>query len=359
VFEPREFVWIEDSAPAGAALQGDSPWEFVTAPKHPVHSGEKSMRRRAKGFGQHFFEWPQRPLKLAAGDTLFAHVYLDPEDPPKAVMLQFRAQDWEHRSVWGEDVIPWGQSNTPSRRLMGPLPEKGKWVRLEVKMDDVGLAAGSGARVVFYEWSRFIRFLVIFFVLPLGMFVLGLLTSWEMGIGPLDPWIRKEIDPEQLIQLGGAFLVAIICLEAWWKPRPEVEDLPEPRAASNPRERTPAAALIRSAQPRGSQTRSQPKRNWRPKFLRANKSRGGARSAVNKIVIPHTVLSTPAKRKRPFSRKPKLQISVIEEHRCPYCLDVVKRNDPRGIKECEVCHSLHHADCWNITGMCQVPHLNG
>jgi ribosomal protein L37AE/L43A len=63
-------------------------------------------------------------------------------------------------------------------------------------------------------------------------------------------------------------------------------------------------------------------------------------------------------RRKLFQRKPELQISVYEEHRCPYCLDDVKRNDPRGVKECSVCHTLHHADCWDITGMCQVPHLN-
>lgn len=50
-------------------------------------------------------------------------------------------------------------------------------------------------------------------------------------------------------------------------------------------------------------------------------------------------------------------VSVVEE-RCPYCLDVVKRNDPRGVKVCEVCRTPHHADCWAITGKCQVPHLN-
>ena len=223
----------------------------------------------------------------------------------------------------------------------------------------LGLAAGSGARLVFYEWSGFTRFLVILFVLPIGMLVLGLLTSWEMGIGPLDPWIRKEIDTDQLIQLGGALLVAMISLDAWWKPRLKVEELPEAQAASNRREKTPAAVSIQSVQPRSPQSHSQPKRNWRQKLSRANKPRRtGTISAVDKLIIPHSAPQATSRRRRLSNRKPKLQISVFEEHRCPYCLDVVKRNDPRGIKECEVCHSLHHADCWNITGMCQVPHLN-
>ena len=37
----------------------------------------------------------------------------------------------------------------------------------------------------------------------------------------------------------------------------------------------------------------------------------------------------------------------------------IKRNDIRGSVECPICHTLHHKDCWDITGTCQVPHLNG
>jgi hypothetical protein len=44
------------------------------------------------------------------------------------------------------------------------------------------------------------------------------------------------------------------------------------------------------------------------------------------------------------------------EHRCPYCLEVVHKNDRRGVKICPICQTHHHLDCWNITGMCQVPH---
>lgn len=47
-----------------------------------------------------------------------------------------------------------------------------------------------------------------------------------------------------------------------------------------------------------------------------------------------------------------------EEHRCPYCLEEVKRNDPRGVKICPICHTHHHADCWAVTGACQVPHYH-
>jgi hypothetical protein len=34
----------------------------------------------------------------------------------------------------------------------------------------------------------------------------------------------------------------------------------------------------------------------------------------------------------------------------------VTKRDPRGVKICKVCKTWHHADCWAITGVCQVPH---
>ncbi len=221
----------------------------------------------------------------------------------------------------------------------------------------IGLAAGSTVRAVFYEWSGLVRFFVMVFAVPLGLFFLGFFTVWQMGIGPLDPWMRKVIDPDQLIQLGGALLVAMICLEAWWKPHPKIEDV-DVRGTSNQREQIPTAVSIQPARTRSSQVQSQPKRSWSPKFLRAKKSRTSKIPAASKFTIARKAQSAYPKHKRLFSRKPKLQLSVFEEHRCPYCLDMVKRNDPRGIKECDVCHSLHHADCWAITGQCQVPHLN-
>jgi hypothetical protein len=51
-----------------------------------------------------------------------------------------------------------------------------------------------------------------------------------------------------------------------------------------------------------------------------------------------------------------VNISSVVEHRCPYCLEEVLVNDPRGVRICPVCGTRHHRDCWNVTGTCQVPH---
>jgi tetratricopeptide (TPR) repeat protein len=140
---PAEYYWIDDAAPAGANLQGHSPWEWVSGPEHPVFRGKKSVRRQAKGLSQHFFDGAAPGLKIDQGARLFAYVYLDPKDPPRAVMLQFKGPDWDHRAFWGEDVLPYGTAGKEDHVSMGPLPRTGEWVRLEVEAAKVGLSAGA------------------------------------------------------------------------------------------------------------------------------------------------------------------------------------------------------------------------
>lgn len=239
----------------------------------------------------------------------------------------------------------------------------------------VSLSAGLGARVVFYEYSGFTRSSMALVLLPLGLYALGFLTQWRLGIGPLDPWLRGSVDWFQLAQLSGGFFVALLALWAWWKPI-EVETTEEisPRVRRSSR-RGERARTLSSPEPARFQI---PQINFNPPHLhlpeswtlpRGNShtnasvnhrtnSHGRSRRKADKLLVKRPVNSVRPKRRRTTSRKPEVQFSVYEEHRCPYCLDVVKRNDPRGVKECSVCHALHHADCWNITGMCQVPHLN-
>jgi hypothetical protein len=140
--EPTEFVWIDDAVPAGAQLQGNSAWEFVTKPA-PVFSGEKATKRTGSGITQHFFTGATQPLKVGEGDKLFAYCYLDPANPPKTVMLQWNDGSWEHRAYWGEDKINFGAGDVPGHRRLGDLPKLGEWVRLEVDAAHVGLPAGK------------------------------------------------------------------------------------------------------------------------------------------------------------------------------------------------------------------------
>jgi Protein of unknown function (DUF1553)/Protein of unknown function (DUF1549)/Planctomycete cytochrome C len=142
--EPTEFVWIDDATPPGAKQQGDSPWEFIGKSKLAPYSGEKATTRTAEGVSQHFFIDANPPLRVGEGDKLFTYVYLDPNNPPKTIMLQWNDGTWEHRAFWGEDLIPFGNGPKSANHLsIGPLPKTGEWVRLEVDAEQVGLPAGA------------------------------------------------------------------------------------------------------------------------------------------------------------------------------------------------------------------------
>jgi hypothetical protein len=91
---------------------------------------------------QNYFTGAGKGLRVGEGDVLFAYVFIDPIHPPKELMLQWHTKGWSHRAYWGANVIEFGANGTPERQLVGPLPKTGKWVRLEVDADKVGVKPG-------------------------------------------------------------------------------------------------------------------------------------------------------------------------------------------------------------------------
>ena len=142
---PADFVWVEDDFPKGAKAEASGTagaLKWVETEK--VHSGKKAIMRTDEGLAQDFFTQASPPLLVGAGDTLFAYVYLDPADPPKAIMLQFHTSEWLHRANWGdEDAIAFGTKGTSQKLLLGALPKAGEWVRLEIDAGKLDLKPGA------------------------------------------------------------------------------------------------------------------------------------------------------------------------------------------------------------------------
>lgn len=161
-----ERKWFCNVLPAGARRIGDEAWDFLTqndlwAPFEPAEGvvpaipasvpatgagvvGGGHLEPVQAGIHQHFFE-RGAPFTPGAGERLYAWVYLDPNDPPREVMLQWNVGgSWEHRAYWGWDLIGWGAPG-PARFRAGGLPAPGEWVRLEVTPSQVGIAAGQQA----------------------------------------------------------------------------------------------------------------------------------------------------------------------------------------------------------------------
>ena len=236
----------------------------------------------------------------------------------------------------------------------------------------IGVVVGLAARLVLRQRNWFIRSLASAAMAVIGLSVLGYCTDGKIGmtfppigfvrVNWLDQWhiplelpLRVAYSPTNwaaLVNMVIAIDASWIALRAWSQPTHRMN---EASAVSSGRRRRPA---------RSSHTNVSPGFTF-PKIRVQN---SGSRPKVRKKRIDHPLISTSAapasikakrsKRWSPLHKKPQIQLAVYEEHRCPYCLDEVKRDDPRGVVECEVCHALHHKDCWDITGACQVPHLN-
>lgn len=143
----REVVWIDDALPAGSQPLADGginqKWNFVSAEEFKPASGKKSLVNSATELSQLVVQGVTPGLRVGEGDKLFAHVYIDPEDPPQQIMLQWHSDTWRHRAYWGENRIQWGKDRSPERRQQGQLPKPGSWVRLEVNAAQVGLTPGT------------------------------------------------------------------------------------------------------------------------------------------------------------------------------------------------------------------------
>lgn len=141
-----ENVWVDDDFPQGAkASVAGHPLQWSRAADGaPIHSGERVLKRTGQGIAQDFFTGVREPFVVPAGGRIFAYVYLDPIDPPKAIMLQWHQDGWKLRANWGDpDVITFGISGTPEKLQMGALPQPGAWTRLEVDVEKLKLKPGA------------------------------------------------------------------------------------------------------------------------------------------------------------------------------------------------------------------------
>lgn len=136
---PDDQVWVDDALPAGAVLHEFSlPWSFMTPASPPPFSGRLALSTAGKD-GQ-FACLGAQPQRIEPGDVLFAHVWIDPRDPPASIMLKWHdGQTWEHRAWWGKDGFPGAKDTNFGNVRMGDLPATGSWVRLEVPAARVGL----------------------------------------------------------------------------------------------------------------------------------------------------------------------------------------------------------------------------
>ena len=255
----------------------------------------------------------------------------------------------------------------------------------------LGVAAGLFSRIVLMKHTGALRFTSALFSVVVGLWAADWITQGVIGFEILD-FSHPFPDVVSLTELGIGWLGAVLTLRAWKKkpakavPQPEVRPEPAPKPVPAPR---PASTKVQPVHIRLAGAAEKTQRRFRTAFAafigkitnwpvsRANLpvrlnlgSRVASEPAGHHMVIPspsprQSVAVSPAPpkpvapkqiRKRKQKKDDKVKLVGAESHRCPFCLEDIDQNDPRGVKICPVCKTYHHADCWDVTGMCQIPH---
>lgn len=260
----------------------------------------------------------------------------------------------------------------------------------------LGLSAGFASRSLLHRYSRFLRLLSSWVAAIAAFLLIGSLTQGFVGLTlPIRVVVIPTWDTAGQVCLG--LVTAWLALQAC-KPGKKFESkliTLEKKKISHPAPKKP----IRDSNPKPTK---QPKRvinKLPPRTLIQLQSNtlgrqwlAGCKAAGSKFLdVQNRVRSLVfgASRKfgslvnqtqvkldrrwRPLKKRIRLanrrtekrlilrnaaQVKLVgkTENRCPYCLEIVEKNDPRGVTICPICHTPHHADCWAVTGACQVPH---
>ena len=214
----------------------------------------------------------------------------------------------------------------------------------------VSVVSGFGTRLLLSKRNWFIRTITATLLPLIGLAILGYFSDWEIGVDVI-ALSGGYVSQQDLIHLALGITASWAALWAWYRPAARDE---EPSTIDEP------VHPVVIPEPR----RNRPPRSWslQPRLRigigAGTHSGNGSRPSVRPRLRLVTRQPAQPNHRNLLAHRPHVQLALVEEHRCPYCLETVSRTDPGGVKECDVCHSLHHADCWAITGMCQVPHIN-
>jgi hypothetical protein len=201
----------------------------------------------------------------------------------------------------------------------------------------LGLVAGFSVRWILPRKAPLLRICSVLVFVICGLALLGWFTGWSFGINSLRAGRNRVNGWEigQILLATGFALLALYSRLHLARIGPALRHkkaaLKVPHPQRKPKKRLAIGTKTKPASPSSSQV-------------------------LQPASQPITIKTGKSKRKRSGRSKPKLLLSGQEQHRCPYCLELIDKDDRRGVVECEICHTLHHADCWAITGTCQVPH---
>jgi hypothetical protein len=204
----------------------------------------------------------------------------------------------------------------------------------------IAFVSGLLSRQLLSKHEFWIQFSISFFSYLINLWMLFLISSGYIGIDISEGAIHSSIVDETLqIILGGVIIWKVLIV---WKAKATTEPVAViPQEKSIPKTPITNKPIINRQKIKKQKPKISSKRT-KIEIIKKEKNISKKQNLLFKIRLP---------------KKNIVQLSKDVEYCCPYCLETVMENDIRGTKTCKVCKTPHHADCWEVTGMCQIPHL--
>ena len=121
-------VWIKGELPKNSTTKGK--WIWQDRPSHELvisHTGPGT-----DGIDSHSFIAGSF-IGLTKDTKILQYALIDPDNPPSGIMLKFLFSDGELSVYWeGDEEAFVALNEYITAWYMGPLPERGKWLRLEI-----------------------------------------------------------------------------------------------------------------------------------------------------------------------------------------------------------------------------------
>ncbi|MFH1778583.1 MAG: hypothetical protein ABH847_00925 [Candidatus Omnitrophota bacterium] len=146
-----EIVLLDDFLSEGSTQEGT--WNWDSALKY---SGEKSHTEPAgKEIVQHSYK--SNSIEIPKNSVIEQYVYLDPNEIPKGIMLKFRVEndgkETETGAYWEGEEEVFVYSNDEPMLYHGVLPNAGKWEKLEIYSEDLGLEGAKLTGISFIVYG--------------------------------------------------------------------------------------------------------------------------------------------------------------------------------------------------------------
>ena len=182
---PVTLTWLDDQFPLHARVNCTSrnPSLWALPPEVTPAAGRRSLKQASASNYQDKIELPATPFFLPGQARLSVSIWVDPQEPPQALLLELVSSSGNRRFTWG-DATKFGAAKT-DKTWLGEIPPAGAWVAVEIPAEKLELKENDSIRQI-----------------TLGQF--GGIVYWDRL------QVQGELDP---------VASPLTSFAAWWKER--------------------------------------------------------------------------------------------------------------------------------------------